>query len=68
MTIPYYMEIMGVDRPDRTYTNYLLTGMILQVVAAPPFLSLDSPNDLPHVWQLWPGWGRPSPAHSVEHG
>ncbi len=21
MTIPYYMEIMGVDRPDRTYVK-----------------------------------------------
>ncbi len=35
MTIPYYMEIMGVDRPDRTYVKkgkvYLVTNQGMRI-------------------------------------
>ena len=41
MTIPYYMEIMGVDRPDRTYDfNVCLMAFRLDVNYTPLFRTL----------------------------
>ncbi len=53
MTIPYYMEIMGVDRPDRTYENSSILAFVDGAWRGPLF-RCRPPGPSAPFWRLPP--------------